>query len=69
MSDKIRRFEKKAIREPEPLRDREPEPLRDREPEPLRDREPVYWSLSEAMDIGTSILALMEREVLASQVE
>lgn len=53
MSDKIRQFEKKAIREPEPL----------------RDREPVYWSLSEAMDIGTSILALMEREVLASQVE
>jgi hypothetical protein len=46
MSDKIRRFEKKANREPEP----------------------VYWSLSEAMDIGTSILALMEREV-ASQVE
>lgn len=49
MSDKIRRFEKKAIREPEP--------------------EPVYWSLLEAMDIGTSILALMERETLASQVE
>lgn len=50
MSDKIRRFDRKAIREPEP------------------DHEP-YWSLSEAMDIGTSILALMEREVLASQVE
>jgi hypothetical protein len=56
MSDKIRRFEKKA-----------PEPKAIHEPEPLRDREP-YWSLSEAMDIGTSILALMEREV-ATQVE
>lgn len=53
MSDKIRWFEKKA-----------PEPKAIREP----DRE-HYWSLSEAMDIGTSILALMEREVLASQVE
>jgi hypothetical protein len=57
MSDKIRRFDRKAIHEPEPIR----------EPETIRDREP-YWSLSEAMDIGTSILALMEREV-ASQVE
>ena len=42
---------------------------KDREPKAIREPEPVYWSLSEAMDIGTSILALMEREVLASQVE
>jgi hypothetical protein len=35
------------------------EPVREPEPEPQP--EPPVWSLLEAMDIGSSILALMER--------
>jgi hypothetical protein len=36
-----------------------------REPEPVPEPEPV-WSLLEAMDIGSSILALMEERALAT---
>ena len=53
MLDRIRRFEKP--REPE----RKPRKA-ERKPEREAEREPG-WSLSEAMEIGASILALMER--------